>query len=1148
MTAHDSAFPSHPWLSRIGIRHFAGVEADEAFEIDSFSPGINLVHGPNGSGKTTTARALQELLWNQADSPEYRLMDALLKIGNRSWNLAWNATRPEVHSQDGSTPPRQPPELRSRYTWSLRDLLHATDQDLAVQIAREMAGGVDFEALERLSRGGVAPSFPRKLHDQFEKASAKAREILQTQARLQHRSEQLEDLQTERSRLEVQHARGPLLVKLIELRDREAERDRLRQQLREFPESLAQGRREDETRIEDLENALNASVAEVTDTSRQLQELGSGEEMWALFPSERIREARKALELALTDLDHCREEEVSRLQVLESEEIAEQELRKRLCLRDDQAESLLRNVMIPELREWIQLVMRQNRISEELEALDLRLRDLPEVETDAEVLRDAERDLRTWLASVERPGIPALSGFGVTYLLWIVLVFLAAGSLSPGWYGLIPVPLLIQMVCLRFFGNQTRRAIETRYPDGVKRPDTWEESQVRETLSEVESSLGEIQRIASFEPDRLRRQHLEEQSEGVNTSISILMKTLWDEAGLPELTPEWAGLFLLDVKDWREARIQIAQAEQRLEEARSRRADQEEVVMSIFREWASGPPGESLTEYGRELLDRLETEQDYREQVKLLRTREAFQKERLEELRKEESQLFSRLNIEPGDWSGARALLSRLDEYLTISEKLTLRTRQVEEERMACQEAGEMLEYSREQLLEERQRCEQAGLDARSLEKEIQEILAEIRQATRGRQMHEIRELQEDLRGRLEQERAAILRARLVQTVVDWLREECRTGRRPEVLDTANAHLGRMTQGALQLTLSLDKGVEEFRAAAPGVPARPLEHLSAGERTQVLMAVRLAFLQHQEDTPFPLFVDEVLGTSDDTRTRAILQTLIEVARQGRQVFAFTAQTEEVGKWMQVLEQSAAGDLPVPFQVIDLGALRKQTSFQPIRLPTPPSVDPEHVHRKAGETDEEWAIRLHMPQWTPHRSVNALPLIYLLRNEEAVLIRCLQAGVTTWGALRVLIEGHASDRLVEPALAKVLERKAKALEALVDAWRIGRPPPLSPQVLVDSGMISATRLPPVLEILQDHGGSIPPFLESLDSGAVPQWGKKKTERLREYLIEEGYFVMAPCLSLDEIRARAMAKVNQEVSTDSLTPSDWGDLISFLTPHV
>ena len=48
-------------FERIRIHRLPGI--DGGLTLDGFSAGINIIHGPNSSGKTSSARALRMLLW-----------------------------------------------------------------------------------------------------------------------------------------------------------------------------------------------------------------------------------------------------------------------------------------------------------------------------------------------------------------------------------------------------------------------------------------------------------------------------------------------------------------------------------------------------------------------------------------------------------------------------------------------------------------------------------------------------------------------------------------------------------------------------------------------------------------------------------------------------------------------------------------------------------------------------------------------------------------------------------------------------------------------------------------------------------------------------------------------------------------------------
>ena len=67
----------------------------------------------------------------------------------------------------------------------------------------------------------------------------------------------------------------------------------------------------------------------------------------------------------------------------------------------------------------------------------------------------------------------------------------------------------------------------------------------------------------------------------------------------------------------------------------------------------------------------------------------------------------------------------------------------------------------------------------------------------------------------------------------------------------------------------------------------------------------------------PLILDETLGNSDERRAQEIIDAAMEICRDGRQVFYFTAQQDEVSKWRQFLASSD----DVPHQLIDLAEVR-----------------------------------------------------------------------------------------------------------------------------------------------------------------------------------------------------------------------------------
>ena len=65
---------------------------------------------------------------------------------------------------------------------------------------------------------------------------------------------------------------------------------------------------------------------------------------------------------------------------------------------------------------------------------------------------------------------------------------------------------------------------------------------------------------------------------------------------------------------------------------------------------------------------------------------------------------------------------------------------------------------------------------------------------------------------------------------------------------------------------------------------------------QILLSVRLAFVKQQEQgAKLPIVLDETLANTDDLRAKIIIESLIKLANEGRQIFYFTAQGDEIAK-------------------------------------------------------------------------------------------------------------------------------------------------------------------------------------------------------------------------------------------------------------
>jgi hypothetical protein len=105
--------------------------------------------------------------------------------------------------------------------------------------------------------------------------------------------------------------------------------------------------------------------------------------------------------------------------------------------------------------------------------------------------------------------------------------------------------------------------------------------------------------------------------------------------------------------------------------------------------------------------------------------------------------------------------------------------------------------------------------------------------------------------------------------------------------------------------------------------------------------------------------------------------------------------------------------------------------------------------------------------------------------------------------------------------------ARALEALADAWRVGRGRPVDRQVILDSGAVTANFIDRVAAVAESVGGDAAELIAALEDGEVPRFRSEAIANLRAYFGEHGYLDERPPLSNEQVRARMLAAVAEDV---------------------
>src|ERR687890_2809318 len=78
-------------FTRIEIRKAPGITP--GYTVRDLSPDINIIFGPNASGKSTTARAIQALIWPHPTSLRGHALAADFDLGDDHWTIEADSGR-----------------------------------------------------------------------------------------------------------------------------------------------------------------------------------------------------------------------------------------------------------------------------------------------------------------------------------------------------------------------------------------------------------------------------------------------------------------------------------------------------------------------------------------------------------------------------------------------------------------------------------------------------------------------------------------------------------------------------------------------------------------------------------------------------------------------------------------------------------------------------------------------------------------------------------------------------------------------------------------------------------------------------------------------------------------------------------------------
>ena len=1129
-------------LLQLRIDRLPGIQP--GFGVEDIGPGINVITGPNASGKSSLMRALRACLYagelrdsRLAVEAEFETLDGHhLRATRLGRELHWQSA-----GQNVEAPPLPEHHLLPCYTLHVEDLLasdNATDDNIAEQLRRELAGGYDIASIRAEAPFRVTAFRARTASQRFAEAERQLRERQRKQENLLRDEQRLDDLSQEQAGALEARRISDACQQALSLLAAQHKRMELETRLQDFPQHMSrlQGdEREQLDRFRDNQQQLQSEQKDLEWEARQahsrLEESGlSGQSLQEAD----INDQRPELK-ALRELEHRIQQQREELGRVESA------LQDSITALGGEAERL--PSLDPDSLHEVETQLTDKRqVDSELRELLAALERLPspqELSSDPELLRLARRELLHWLAAPapgDQPrqlrlallllGGSALAGSGIA--LWLhpsltpVLLLPAAIGIYLGW---------------RYWprADRDRDLARSRYPThSVEAPEHWQQDSVESRLETLDRELqqAERQKMDTARAGELRQLlgKRQEKQEKIDRELAALARDCgFNPQRLDASLERWLRLvndFDHNRRREQDLRANLAQNETQAERLR----ENLQQFLEKYAEKTDKLSADALEHRLEQLMERIRQRQQAQADLRRIEQQQERKQQDLQRNEEAISKLLERAAIPDQDERILQERLDQLDEWKRLSRELDEhrsierdRRRHLEQdpELLALVEAGDEAT-----LLQQQEQADDRAEKRDGLLQEITRIRNDIERAGTERQLEAARARVQQARDELEDALEETLFAEAGAFLLDQVSQEHVRSSQPAALRQAADWFARFTRQQFRLHFSGEAETGFAAIDSSSGEQRRLSELSSGTRMQLLLAVRLAFALQAERgrEPLPLILDETLTTTDPARFRAIAESLHTLAREGdRQIFYLSSQPGDIAYWREVDPKARVIDLPAIRQ--QAGAIQDPGHFE---LPAP-----ETIPAPENDSAEQYASRLGVPAIDLWAEADNIPLFYLLRDDLSLLQRLLQAGISRVGHMRNLLEGDMTSLLLSTEEAGWLTRQVEAADRWLQARRRGHGRPVDRSVLEAAKAVSDRQLDRVDEQCREVNGDGAALIGRLEDGQVKRFLSSKIEELREWLEEQGHIDPEPPLSQTEVDQHVLSALTTSTDTSGET---------------
>ena len=1183
-------------LTRLKINALPGIEP--GFEFKPAAKGVNLVTGPNASGKSSLVRALAYLLQRRKTDPLALSLEAHFDSNGTGWQVRRNGGQ-VVWTQNGETadqPALPAADQLGMYHLAMEHLLaeNQDDKSLAEELQIQLSGGVALDA----PLIGLPSRFAFREAKDFSQTQTKRRAVERDYNDLRQQEAGLPALDAEIAVAENAQRRCERLKQAVDLHYAIGDRKDKVEKLGLFPPGMGQLLGNEVERLEELEKRLQDLRADLQDHKNNL--------------------TRHQAELGRTGLEESRpqSEEIAaneaRLQRIREKSIERETAKKELNKVDKVVRDAIAQFNDHELAPSLnaESIRRSEKIAGPLLLAQANKRELeqrlalagdPPEQREIDQHRNGVDALRKWLATTDASDEPQKkSAWRVALPLWIVLgaaAFTGLAAYLQNAFAAVAGAVVAIAAVLRALldvwrskgSSPSEQARRSFAETDLEPPSEWVHATVREHLREIEGRLNGllVQQERAANTDAIKKQIRDAEQD--LAQLDKQKETFVQEVGFePELPVTAFDRFVRLSVQWDQARQNYAQHKADIERLDHKIMETAKQVGEFIVQWRGGEAFEYSSSDGRidadaltsafdALRERVEAANQAQRNIETVQGSINATRKQIASTKDDINKLFRDAGLAPdgpsmptiasGDsdeWAMVKRELVRriekLDEWRAAKEQLT--AAQTEEKRVrrllkdhpdldksVNSKARKKLQAEREYLAQclrwvrtgaihqlEHERDESAA-QADALEN-LWEQRTTIRTTldNAGQDLELENALAEEMQAQatLEDKRDHAFLSEATTLLLDDVKQAFQAEHEPEVLRRARELFREVTSHAFDFELG-DDG--QFLARDLQQEAlRTLAELSSGTRMQLLLALRLAWIQTQERgaSPLPLFLDEALTTSDEERFKVMAQSLERLSEaEGRQIFYLSARRHESALWRQ-----ATGSTPA---VADLATIRfdvERSDPDDYAVETAPPVP-----TPGGHTPEEYADLLGVPQYDPHTAVGGIHLFHLLRDDLNLLHRLLDTWrIKSLGQLEYFLKSSAAQGAIgDVDHRQTLRNRCTAARHWAELWRQGRGKRVGRPALELSEAVTPVFIDRATDLVAELGGSGYALIAALRDGRLSSFRNKRINELEQWFDENGYIDNQPPLSADDRRRLALQQTKPESNAQA---EDINQLIDWL----